>query len=70
MIQTRLHILMGERRLKITTLAEETGIAYTTLHPLYHGQTKRIDFATVDKLCKVLHCRVGDLLEYVPDNTP
>ncbi|MHC4500355.1 MAG: helix-turn-helix domain-containing protein [Planctomycetota bacterium] len=26
-----------------------------------------MEFATLSKLCQVLNCAVGDLLEYVPD---
>lgn len=28
-----------------------------------------IDTRTIDKLCEVLNCQPGDILEYIPDNT-
>jgi putative transcriptional regulator len=34
---------------------------------LYHEKTERIEFATLEKLCEVLGCEVGDVLEYVAD---
>ncbi|MBU1487252.1 helix-turn-helix transcriptional regulator [bacterium] len=27
---------------------------------------KQISYEVLDKLCKVLNCKVGDLLEYIP----
>ena len=35
----------------------------TTLHKLYNGQSTRIDFETIEKLCVLLNVEVGDLLK-------
>ncbi|MGE5443319.1 MAG: helix-turn-helix domain-containing protein, partial [Ignavibacteriales bacterium] len=32
---------------------------------LYHEKTARIDFNTIDAICKALSVQVGDLFEYV-----
>lgn len=29
---------------------------------------KMVSFDTIGKLCEMLSCQVGDILEYVPDN--
>jgi putative transcriptional regulator len=58
---------MGARRINIKTLADRAGLAYGTVFALYHAQAKRIEFETLDKLCRVLECNVNDLVEYVPD---
>ncbi len=64
MIENRLSRLLGERRMSISELERQTGIPYTSLHALYHGTSKRVDLATLDKLCRALSVSVGDILEY------
>jgi len=64
MIENRLSRLLGERRMSISELERQTGIPYTSLHALYHGTSKRVDLATLDKLCRALGVSVGDILEY------
>ena len=70
MIENRISILMGARRMGITDLAREAGVAYNTAYGLYRGATRRIDFDTLEKLCRFFGCGVGDLLVYRPDETP
>jgi putative transcriptional regulator len=60
---------MGARRLSIKEVAERAGLAYGTVFGLYHDQAKRIEFATLDKLCRALSCAVSDLLEYTPEES-
>lgn len=50
------------RLAKLTGLTEAT--AYKLLDPSH--DLRRIDVETLDRLCRVLKCKVGDLLEYVP----
>lgn len=57
---------MGARRLSIREVVRRTGLSYSAMHDLYHGRVRRIDFATLDKLCRALDVKVGDILEYDP----
>ena len=41
------------------------GVTANTLHRMKHG--KPITTRTLNTLCEILECRVGDVLEYVPD---
>jgi putative transcriptional regulator len=66
-IRLRLPELLERRKLTQTELQARTGLAYSTVNDLYHGKTRRIELATLDVLCRALNCRVGDLLEYVPE---
>jgi len=68
-IRNRLSRVMGERRLKIQDVADRAGLAYTTVFALYHDKARRVDLATLDRLCRVLNVGVGDLFEYVPDES-
>jgi putative transcriptional regulator len=67
MINCNLPVLLAERRLKVSDAVRATGISQSTLHKLYHAQTSRIDFETLDKLCEFLNVQIGDLLKYVPN---
>ena len=63
MIVCNLPVLLAERRMKVADVARETGMSKTTLNKLYNGQSTRIDFETIEKLCLLLNVEVGDLLK-------
>ncbi len=65
MIRCNLSRILGERRMHILELKRQTRVSYTTLSNLYHEKTSRIDFNTIDAICKTLSVQVGDLLEHV-----
>lgn len=53
---------MGAKKLKIADVVNETGINRSTVTRLYHETTTRIDFETLETLCKFFDCEPGDLL--------
>jgi putative transcriptional regulator len=67
MIVNRLSRLLGERRMSVMELKRQTGLSYVTVHNLYSGKSNRVDFDTLDKLCRALGVGVGDILEYQPE---
>lgn len=68
MIKNKLHMLMAERRVKsVRVLADETKLGLPTLYRIYNGENERIDYNTLNVLCKHFNCSLSDLLEYVPD---
>ncbi len=67
MIIFKLPILLAERKLRVADVARATKLSKTTLHKLYKEESKRIDFETIDILCRVLNCQVSDLFEYKED---
>ena len=62
-IRVRLRELLEQRGMAQTELQAKTGLGYSTINALYHGKTDRVEFATLDVLCDVLDCEIGDLLE-------
>lgn len=66
MIKSNLGRLMGEQKLKVADLARETGLSRKAITLLYKETGTRVEFETLDALCKFLGCKIGDLLEYVP----
>ena len=65
-IRVRLKELLAKRGMAQTELQARSGLGYSTINALYHGKTERIEFVTLEKLCEVLECEVGDLLLRVP----
>ena len=66
-IRVRLRELLEKRGMAQTELQAKSGLGYSTINALYHGKTERVEFATLEAICEVLECAVGDVLEYVPD---
>ncbi|MDH5302424.1 MAG: helix-turn-helix transcriptional regulator [Gammaproteobacteria bacterium] len=64
MIKCCLSRLMGERKLKISDVARDTGINRGTITRLYHETAVRIELDAMDTLCRYLGCEVSDLFEY------
>ena len=67
-IQSNLSSLMGRYRLSIKDVHERTGLARNTISNLYNDRATRIDYDTLDKLCSLFDCEVGDILERVSCN--
>jgi putative transcriptional regulator len=73
MIKSRLKLLIVQRELETSRkltyeiLAQEIDLSKTTLNRLAEGQTDRIDFLTLEKLCHYFDCGIADLLVYEPD---
>ena len=63
MIKCNLSRLMGEKKLKISDVAKDTGINRGTITRLYHETAVRVDFDVLEKLCVYLGCGVSDLIE-------
>lgn len=68
MIKCNLSKLMGIHKMSIQDVHENTGLNRNTISNLYHEKVTRIDFETMDKLCRLYGCQpgLGDLFEYVP----
>ncbi|WP_127557271.1 helix-turn-helix domain-containing protein [Saccharospirillum alexandrii] len=63
MIKCHLARLMGERKMKVMDVARETGLNRNTVTLLYKEKAQRVDFETVEKLCDLFDCEVGELFE-------
>jgi putative transcriptional regulator len=59
---------MGERRLSIREVARRSGLAYSTVHDVYHEKARRMDWQTVDALCRAIGVQtLVELFEYRPN---
>ena len=64
-IIVNLDVVMAKRKMGSGELAEKIGITQSNLSILKTGKAKAVRFSTLEKLCEVLDCQPGDILEYV-----
>lgn len=69
MIRINLDIAMAKRRMSSGELCERLGITAANLSILKNNKGKAIRFSTLDALCRILDCRVEEIIEYVPEET-
>ena len=55
---------MAKRKISSGELADKVGITQANLSILKTGKAKAVRFSTLEKLCEVLECQPGDILEY------
>ena len=67
MIVINLDIMMAKRKISSGELAERVGITQANLSILKTNKARAIRFSTLEKLCEVLECQPGDILEYRSD---
>ncbi len=64
MIKCHLSRLMGERKLKISDVARDTGLHRNTVTLLYQETATRVDLEAIDALCRYFSVSVGELFEF------
>ncbi len=63
-IIVNLDVMMAKRKISSGELAEKLEITPANLSILKTGKAKAIRFSTLNKICDVLDCQPGDILEY------
>lgn len=65
-IQVHLAELMEKRGISKTKLMQRAELQHAQLGKYYKNQVTRLDTDVLARLCTVLECEIGDLLEFVP----
>ena len=65
-IIVNLDVMLARRKMRSKDLAESIGITEANLSLLKSGKVKGVRFSTLEKICAVLECQPGELLEYRP----
>lgn len=68
-IIVNLDVMLAKRKMSVTELSEQIGITMSNISILKNGKAKAIRFSTLEKICKVLDCQPGDILEYSKEET-
>ena len=64
-IRVNLDVMMAKRKISLTELAEKVGITQANLSILKTEKAKAIRFSTLNKICEILECQPGAILEYI-----
>lgn len=63
-IIVNLDVMMAKRKISLGELAERMNITPSNLSILKTGKAKAIRFSTLQKICEILECQPGDILEF------
>jgi putative transcriptional regulator len=66
-IVVNLDVMLAKRKMRSKELAERIGITEQNVSLLKSGKVRGVRFDTLNKICEVLNCQPGDLLEYRAD---
>jgi putative transcriptional regulator len=69
-IKCHLSRIMGERKLKISDVARDTGLHRNTITLLYQETATRVDLDALDALCKYFSVPLDELIEFIPEGLP
>lgn len=61
-------VMLAKRKMSVSELADRVGITLANMSILKTGKAKAVKVSTLAKLCEVLNCQPGDLLEYRKDS--
>ena len=63
-------VMLAKRKMSLNELSQRVGITPANLSVLKTGKARAVRISTLPKLCEVLDCQPGDLLEYRKADTP
>ena len=59
--------MLAKRKMRMKALAAEIGLTEQALSMIKTNKVKGVRFDTLVKICDVLDCQPGDILEFVRD---
>jgi DNA-binding Xre family transcriptional regulator len=66
MITNLLPRLLSQKGISIRQLARDTGITYTTIWAMVHGERRSVQLEVLDAVCAVLEVQPGDIYRRAP----
>jgi len=63
-IVVNLDVMLARRKMRSKELAERIGITEQNVSLLKSGKVKGVRFDTLARICEVLGCQPGDILEF------
>jgi putative transcriptional regulator len=69
-IVVNLDVMLARRKMRSRDLAAQVGITEQNISLLKSGKVRGVRFDTLERICEVLQCQPGDLLEYRADLPP
>jgi putative transcriptional regulator len=62
-IVVNLDIMLAKRKMQLTELARLLNITLPNMSILKSGKAKAMRFSTLEKICNILECKPGDILD-------
>ncbi len=69
-IVVNLDVMLARRKMRSRELAERIGLTEANVSLLKSGKVRGVRFETLSRICEVLDCQPGDLLQWVPGDEP
>ena len=63
-IRVNLDVMLARRKMSMTTLSDRVGVTMANLSILKNGKARAVRFSTLERICEVLDCQPGDILDY------
>ena len=67
-IIVNLDVMLAKRKMRLKELAVKIGLSEQALSMIKTNKVKGVRFETMVKICDVLDCQPGDLLEFVRES--
>ncbi|MCU0097553.1 helix-turn-helix transcriptional regulator [Bacillus sp. OR9] len=67
-IIVNLDVVLAQRKMSVTKLSERLGVTIANVSILKNQKAKAIKLSTLDKICEILKCQPGDILDYQENN--
>lgn len=67
-IVMRLDRVMADRKMSSLELSEKVGISPVNISRIKTGRLKGIRFSTLTAICEALHCKPGDIIDWMEDD--
>lgn len=68
-IVVNLDVMLARRKMRSKELSERIGITEQNVSALKSGRVRGVRFETLEKICEVLDCQPGDILEFRPSTS-
>lgn len=69
-IVVTLDVMLARRKMRSRELAQLVGITEQNISLLKSGKVKGIRFSTLARICEVLDCQPGDILQIEAEGSP
>jgi putative transcriptional regulator len=66
-IIVHLDVMLARRKMRSKELAERINLTEQNISLLKSGKVRGMRFDTLERICVILNCQPGDLLEHVAD---
>jgi len=66
-IVINLDVMLAKRKMRLKELSAQIGVTEQALSMIKTNKVKGVRFDTLIKICDVLDCQPGDILEFVRD---